>query len=84
MSLRFDVLYRLARSLTVAAAYENRVAMSLAGGHLVADLGALGLGRVCYSDVRIEGLALPREISLGAAWQASDATRVSLKASWLE
>jgi long-chain fatty acid transport protein len=84
MGMRLGAIYRVADTLTLAATYEHRSPLPVSGGRLVANLGALGLGHVRYSEVRIDGLALPREVSLGAAWQTSPATRVSFKTSWLE
>ena len=80
---RLGVMDRVGDSLTVAAVYASQVALPLHGGQLNANMSAVGLGVVTYGDAHIDGLALPREISLGVAWQKSAATLLSLKVSRL-
>lgn len=75
--------YRLAPTLTLAGVYTTQTKLPLEHGHLSANMRAIGLGDVRYSDVRIDGLALPREAQLGAAWQALPATLISFQVSWL-
>lgn len=81
--LRLGAQERVSDSVTIAAVYASRVALPLHGGRLDANMSALGLGVVTYGDARIDGLALPRELSLGIAWQESPATLLSLKVSRL-
>jgi long-chain fatty acid transport protein len=81
---RFGVRYEATPSLTFAGVYASKVQLELKKGHADVNFGALGLGRVRYRDVRIEGLGLPQEIGLGAAWQASAQTLVSFEIAWLD
>jgi long-chain fatty acid transport protein len=81
--LRLGAQFRPIPELTLGAAYASRVALPLRGGTLSTNMSAVGLGSVRYSDVRIDGLALPQELSLGAAWQPAAGTLLSLKISRL-
>lgn len=80
---RIGVQYALAPTLTIGAAYANQVNLPLTGGKLTANMNAIGLGNVRYSNVRLDGLATPREAGAGLTWQITPATLVSLEASWL-
>ncbi len=81
--VRLGLQYRARPDLTLGAVFANRLSLPLRGGRLDSNQSALGLGSVSYGDARIEGLGIPREISLGAAWQATPSTLVSLKLSRL-
>jgi len=81
--LRLGLQVRARPNLTFGAAFANRVSLPLRGGHLDSNQSAIGLGNVRYGDARIEGLGIPREISIGAAWQATPRTLVSVKLSRL-
>jgi long-chain fatty acid transport protein len=81
--LRLGVQYTPTKDLSFGAVFANRVALPLRGGRLDANLTSLDLGTVTYHDVRIDGLALPREVSMGAAWQVDSSTLLSLKLSRL-
>lgn len=81
--LRLGIQYRPRDDLTLGADFADKVSLPLSGGRLDVNFGALGLGDVTHRDVHADGLALPREISLGAAWQASAAMLLSFKLSRL-
>jgi long-chain fatty acid transport protein len=81
--VRVGVQYAPREDLRLGAVYSSRVPLPLRGGNLTVNFDALGLGRVRYDDVRADGLALPREISIGAAWQADAKTLLALKLSRL-
>jgi long-chain fatty acid transport protein len=80
---RLGAQYAVTPTLTIGAAYAMQVNLPLSNGRLTANMSAIGLGNVRYSDVRLSGLATPREVGLGAAWQLTDRTLLSIEASWL-
>lgn len=75
--------YRLTDSLTFGAAYTEKTELPLTGGSLVADFTDFGLGKVKYSNARVKGFALPREVALGLAFKPSEDWLVSFKLNWI-
>lgn len=83
MGFKVGAQYRVNPSLTLAATYTGKTELPLTGGELVADYTGLGLGKVKYSDARVKGFALPREIALGVAFKPADAWLLSFKLNWI-
>lgn len=53
-------------------------------GRGAGHLGAQGLGKVTYSDVRLSGLPLPREVAFGLAWEFNEPLLLWFKPAWLD
>ncbi|HWH74431.1 MAG TPA: outer membrane protein transport protein [Methylibium sp.] len=79
LSLRLGALYEPRPGWTLGLAYGTKTPLPLRSGQLEADLSALGLGRVRYGRVRFDGFALPEELGLGLAWQATPALLLSVE-----
>jgi long-chain fatty acid transport protein len=69
---------------TFAATFAPKSTLTMDRGRAVVNMTAVGLGNVVYRDVRASGMALPRELALGIAWQATPRTLVASKLEWLE
>jgi long-chain fatty acid transport protein len=82
-SPKFGILYHLSDRLTLGASYTVRSPLPLEGGAMVSNQSAIGLGKVTYRDVRLEGIALPQEIAVGAALQYDPKWLWSVKLDWL-
>ena len=82
-AFRLGAQYQVSPTLRLGAVFANRVALPLEDGTARVNLGAVGLGTVTYRNARVGGFGLPREISLGAAWQATETTLLSVKVSRL-
>ena len=83
MGLKLGAQYRVNPSLTLGVAYTEKTPLPLTGGSLVANYSAMGLGKVKYSDARVTGFALPREIAVGLAFKPAEAWLVSFKLNWI-
>jgi long-chain fatty acid transport protein len=81
--LKLGMQYRLTDALTLGATYSQKTRLPLEGGRLVSNMAALGLGQVTYRSASVDGLALPREVALGAAWEPRPGVLLSVKAAWL-
>jgi long-chain fatty acid transport protein len=81
---RAGVRYEITPSVALAAVYSPKTALPLKDGYSDVNLSALGLGVVRYRDMRVEGLALPQEVGVGAAWHATPSTLLSLELTWLD
>jgi long-chain fatty acid transport protein len=77
--LRLGMQFQASDDWTLAAVYATRTRLPLDHGELAVNLSALGLGTVTYRDVHIDGLGLPQEVGVGAAWQATRRTLVSFE-----
>lgn len=84
LGVTLGVLYRPRPRHTFGLGYVSRVAIPVKGGRLITDQSAAGLGTVTYRDARIDGLRLPRTVSLGYALQARPDLLVSLEGSWID
>jgi len=80
---RLGAQYQLSPSVRLGFVFANRVALPLTDGQARVNMSSVGLGTVTYGNARLEGLAIPREISVGATWAATDATLLSFKVSRL-
>jgi long-chain fatty acid transport protein len=81
--IRVGAQYKLNERLVLGASFAPKARLTMDGGSAVVNMTAAGLGVVNYSNVRLSGLALPNEVAVGAAWQATDRTLLSLKLEWL-
>ena len=81
--LKLGAQYRLGDTVMLGITYTNKTRLPLSGGRLVSNMSALGLGLVTYRSAQIDGLALPREVSFGAAWEPRPGILLSAKAAWL-
>lgn len=81
--LRLGLQVEAAPTLTLALVWSPRVALPLRHGHMSVNFSAIGLGEVRYGRLKIDGLALPQEWSLGAAWRPAPGTELSVKLSHL-
>lgn len=83
-TLKLGLQFAPQPGLTLGLAYATRTAFKLEGERMVVNLRAVGLGQVAYRDVRFEGLALPRQLEVGAAWWAGPRTLMTVELAWLE
>lgn len=79
-SFKLGMQYKATPSITLAATYTDKTELPLSGGKLKFRTAG---GDVTYRDVKLTGLALPREIGLGAAYQLNDDLLLSLKLNWV-
>ncbi len=82
LGAKLGLLYKPTDALSLGLAYSPQVNLPLTGGTLEANLSALGLGRVTYRDVRLDGLALPQELAGGFAWQATPKALIAFDVRW--
>ena len=84
LGLRLGAMWKPDAAWTFGASYSPKTKLDAKRGDAEVNFSAIGLGVVPYGNARIEGFALAREIALGAAWQASARTLVSLKLAHLD
>jgi long-chain fatty acid transport protein len=82
-SFKLGVQYHVTPKLTLAATYTGKTELPLTDGKLKLNLTSAGLGIVTYNDLKIEGLALPREIGVGAAYQMNDKWLLAMELNWI-
>lgn len=80
---KIGMQYEVAPSLKIGGTFSPEVRLPFEGGKLKANFNSIGLGVVTYRQVRLDGLALPREIALGAGWRARPGTLISFEVAWL-
>jgi len=80
---RVGAMWRPGDDLTLGATFSNRVTLPQKNGEMDVDMNAAGLGTVHYSNVRIDGLALPLEIAVGASYRPDPRWLIAFKWSWL-
>jgi len=83
-SPKLGALYQFSNAVTLGASYTPRTPLPMQHGSLVSDQSALGLGKVTYHDIHLDGIALPREIALGMAVNVDPDWLWSFKLDWLE
>lgn len=83
LGLRLGAQWKPSDALTLGAAFQPKTTLEAKHGKADVNMSAIGLGTVRYRDARIDGFALPREVSVGAAWQATASTLFAVKVSHL-
>jgi long-chain fatty acid transport protein len=82
VNARFGVQYQPGAGTTLAIVYSPKTRLDFEGGTLKSNQSAAGLGIVTYRDARVDGFALPQELSAGVAWRR-DKLLLSAKLAWL-
>jgi long-chain fatty acid transport protein len=82
--VKLGALYELTAALTFGLAYTSASELPFSDGKLIANFGAIGLGKVVYRDMKLSGLNQPQQIEAGAAWQATERLLVSAKVGWID
>lgn len=75
---KFGVLWEPTSSIHLGVTYTPRTNLPFNNGTLIVNLSAIGLGNVSYHNVQLHGFALPEEVAVGAAWQATPKLLVAL------
>ncbi len=83
-TLKLGVLAPLGEGFSLGASLTPRVRLPLDGGRLVSNQAAAGRGLVTYRDVEVDGLALPAEVSVGAAWRPAADWLALAELTWLD
>ncbi len=81
---RVGVLYKQTPNLTLGVSYSTETDLKLRNGTATINYEAIGLGRVKYRDVRIDGFALAQEFGAGFAWQFNPKWMVAAELNWLD
>ncbi|MEP6656618.1 MAG: outer membrane protein transport protein, partial [Betaproteobacteria bacterium] len=82
-TMKAGALYTPNELWTFGATFTPKARLTMDGGRAIVNLTAVGLGNVVYHDVRLSGLALPREVAVGAALQATQHLLIAVKIDWL-
>ncbi|MFZ0256238.1 MAG: outer membrane protein transport protein [Gammaproteobacteria bacterium] len=82
-AVKLGALYRANEWLKLGIAYTTEADLDFDGGELVSNMNAVGMGRVTYRDVTLQGLGTPRELVLGVAIQPTARLLIALDLSWL-
>ena len=75
---RIGIRYEVAPEFAIGAYFAQSVNLPLEGS-AVANLTAIGLGKVRYASLDIDGLGTPREAAVGFAWRANERLEWSAK-----
>lgn len=84
VGLKLGALWKPLPDWSLGASYAPKTRLDAKNGKAEVNFTAIGLGVVPYRDARIEGFALAREVALGAAWQATPRTLLSMKIAHLD
>jgi long-chain fatty acid transport protein len=81
---KLGALYEVSDRVTLGAGYTSKMNLALRGGTVVANMSAVGLGKVTYRDARTEGMAPPQEVGLGVAVRPVRPLLVAVKVAWID
>lgn len=81
--LKLGAQYKLNDAWTLGASYTEKTELPLTDGTAKFNFTGLGLGIVKYNNLSIKGLALPREVALGAAFKPNQDWLLSAKVNWI-
>jgi long-chain fatty acid transport protein len=82
--VKLGLQYRVDERLKLGAVYTSKVDLPLSGDRFIADESAIGLGRVTYHRLRLDGLAEPQTAGIGASYQATPRLLLALDLKWLD
>jgi long-chain fatty acid transport protein len=80
---KVGALWRASRELSIGATAATKISLPARNGYANVNMIAAGLGIVRYNDAQLNGFALPPEVALGAAWQATARLLFSAEVTWL-
>lgn len=80
---RVGLLYQLSDTVKLGASYSSVNKLKLKGGRVAVNYSDLGEGVVDYGNARVKGFALPEDLGIGIAWQATSAWLISTEVTWL-
>lgn len=83
-NLRLGLQYKPTATLTLGLSYASETDLRLRDGTATFNFTPLGLGKVKYRDVRIDGLALAQELGGGVAWQFHPRWMLAAELTWLD
>lgn len=81
---KLGILYRASDAFSVGAAYSPKTTLHLEDGSVVANMSAVGLGKVTYADARAEGFSLPQEAGFGIAFRPVAPLLVAVDLVWID
>jgi long-chain fatty acid transport protein len=81
--VKLGALYKVSDRFSLGAAYTSKIQLPLSGT-VVANMSAVGLGKVTYRDSDIDGMALPQEVDVGFAVRPVPPLLVAVKVGWLD
>lgn len=76
--VRAGIRYQASPELALGAQVSTKVDLPMSGS-AIADLGSIGLGKVRYRSLDVEGLGVPAEVAVGATWRVAPSVEVSGK-----
>ena len=83
LGLKFGAQYKIDDAWTLGVSYTEKTKLPLTDGTAKFNFSGVGLGVVKYKDLSIKGLALPRELAIGAAFKPNDDWLLSAKINWI-
>jgi long-chain fatty acid transport protein len=83
LGAKLGAQYELDNGVMLGASYQNKVPLSPHGGRLTLDMSGNGLGKVTYRDVKVDGVAQPREIEVGVAYRHADRWLYAADVKWI-
>ena len=81
---KLGALYEVNDRVTLGAVYTSKMNLELRDGTLVANMSAVGMGKVTYRDASIDGMALPQEVGIGVAVRPVRPLLVAVKVAWID
>jgi len=81
---RIGATWKASPTLTLAATFAPKTKLRLEGGVLSVNYSALEQGVVRYGEARAKGFALPQELGVALAWQATPSWLWSTELTWLD
>ena len=73
--------YKLNEQWTLGASYTEKTELPLTGGTAKFNFGTFGIAK--YDNLSVKGFALPREVSIGAAFKPTADLLLSAKINWI-
>jgi long-chain fatty acid transport protein len=82
--VKVGALYKVSERLTIGAAYTGKMNLPLRNGKVIVNMSSAGLGKVTYSDARIEGMSLPQDFGVGVAVRVAKPLLISAEVTWID
>jgi long-chain fatty acid transport protein len=84
VGFRLGTQWRVSERLTLGVAYGSKVDLPVDDGRIEVDLTALGLSKVNYQDLKLDGLAQAQEVGLGLAYHVTPAWLLAADVTWID
>lgn len=84
LGAKIGLRYQVNPRTVIGVAYTTSSSMDFSGDQYVANFSSIGLGKVTYSNLNINGQRQPQELGLGISFQVNKQLLLAAEVNWID